>query len=129
MNRHEPTPFLEDRLYFRQWLSGRDFAVGDPTAEQMVNFTYAIGDSESGEVVLVDPCYAVNEIVDLVERDGMKVTGALATHCPLSPAAFSRVSWVLASSFFACSTLPSASAKRRRHSERVAPARVAESGL
>jgi len=34
----------DDRLYFRQLLSGRDFAVGDPVAAQMVNFVYAIGD-------------------------------------------------------------------------------------
>ena len=55
MNRHDPTPSLEDRLYFRQWLAGRDFAVGDPIAGQMANFVYAIGDQGTGEVVLVDP--------------------------------------------------------------------------
>ena len=35
-----------DRLYFRQLLSGRDFAGGDQLAEQMVNFAYAIGDRD-----------------------------------------------------------------------------------
>ncbi len=80
MDRHEPTPALEQRLYFRQWLAGRDFAIGDPVAAQMANFSYAIGDSESGEAVLVDPCYAVNELLDKVEADGLKVTGVLATH-------------------------------------------------
>ncbi|MCR9248289.1 MAG: MBL fold metallo-hydrolase [bacterium] len=80
MNRHEPTSALEHRLYFRQWLAGRDFAQGDPIGAQMANFVYAIGDSESGEAVLVDPCYKVDELVDLVEADGLKVTGALATH-------------------------------------------------
>ena len=35
---------VTDRLYFRQLLSGRDFAVGDPVATQMVNFVYAVGD-------------------------------------------------------------------------------------
>jgi hydroxyacylglutathione hydrolase len=67
-------------LYFRQLLSGRDFAVDDPLAAQMVNFVYAVGDIRTGECVLVDPAYAVRELVDLVGADGMSVTGALATH-------------------------------------------------
>lgn len=69
-----------DRLYFRQLLAGRDFAVGDPVATQMVNFAYAIGDRTTGECIVVDPAYAVNDLVDLVEADGMRVTGAIATH-------------------------------------------------
>ena len=69
-----------DRLYFRQLLSGKDFAVGDPLAEQMVNFVYAVGDRVTGDCVLIDPAYAVNDIVDAVEADDMRVTGALATH-------------------------------------------------
>jgi glyoxylase-like metal-dependent hydrolase (beta-lactamase superfamily II) len=69
-----------DRLYFRQLLSGRDFAVGDPIAQQMVNFVYAIGDRASGECVLVDPAYGVDDLVDVVEADGMIVGGVLATH-------------------------------------------------
>jgi hydroxyacylglutathione hydrolase len=69
-----------DRFYFRQLLSGRDFAVGDPIATQMVNFVYLIGDRTAGECVIVDPAYAVNELVDIAETDGMKVTGALGTH-------------------------------------------------
>ncbi len=71
---------MGDRLYFRQLLSGRDFAVGDPLATQMVNFVYAVGDRETGECVLVDPAYAVDELVDLIESDGMAVSGVLATH-------------------------------------------------
>ena len=70
----------EDRLYFRQLLSGRDFAAGDPVAQQMVNFVYAIGDRATGECLLVDPAYAVDELVDVVEADGMRLTGVLATH-------------------------------------------------
>jgi glyoxylase-like metal-dependent hydrolase (beta-lactamase superfamily II) len=80
MNRQHPTPELEQRLYFRQWLAGRDFATGDPIAGQMANFVYAIGDRTTGEAVLVDPCYAVGDLCQLVARDGMRVTGALATH-------------------------------------------------
>ena len=67
-------------LYFRQLLSGRDFAIGDPLAAQMGIFVYAIGDQRTGECVLVDPAYAVKELVDLVGADGMTVVGALATH-------------------------------------------------
>ena len=67
-------------LYFRQLLSGRDFAAEDPLAQQMVNFVYAIGDRSIGECVLVDPAYATDELVDIVEADGMRVTGVLATH-------------------------------------------------
>ncbi len=80
MDRHDPNPSLEDRLYFRQLLAGRDFAAGDPIATQMVNFSYLIGDSVTKEAVLVDPCYAIDDLVDLAERDGYRITGALATH-------------------------------------------------
>lgn len=66
--------------YFRQLLAGRDFARSDPVAGAMVNFVYAVGDRETGEAVLVDPAYAVGELVDLVEADGLRVTGALVTH-------------------------------------------------
>lgn len=69
-----------DRLYFRQMLSGRDFAVGDPMAQQMVNFAYAIGDRAAGECVLVDPAYATDDLIDAVEADGMRVVGVLASH-------------------------------------------------
>lgn len=70
----------EDRCYFRQLLAGRDFAVGDPVASQMVNFSYLVGDRETGECVVVDPAYAVGDLVDAAAADGMRVTGALVTH-------------------------------------------------
>jgi glyoxylase-like metal-dependent hydrolase (beta-lactamase superfamily II) len=70
----------EQRLYFRQLLSGRDFATDDQMAAQMVNFVYAIGDRSTGECVLVDPAYATKELVDIVGADGMTITGVLATH-------------------------------------------------
>jgi glyoxylase-like metal-dependent hydrolase (beta-lactamase superfamily II) len=69
-----------DRLYFRQWLSGLDFAVDDAMASQMVNFVYAIGDRATGECVLVDPAYDPAGLVDRVAADGMRVAGVLATH-------------------------------------------------
>jgi glyoxylase-like metal-dependent hydrolase (beta-lactamase superfamily II) len=70
----------DQRLYFRQMLSGRDHAVSDPVAAQMVNFTYLIGDRATGEALIVDPAYAVGELVDLAAADGMRIVGALATH-------------------------------------------------
>lgn len=79
-NGHDHGSSSHDRLYFRQLLSGRDFAVGDDMATQMVNFAYAIGDRATGDCLLVDPAYAVNDLVDAVEADGMRVTGVLATH-------------------------------------------------
>ena len=69
-----------DRLYFRQMLSGRDFAADDPIAQQMVNFSYAIGDRETAECVLVDPAYCTDDLIDSVEADGMRVVGVLASH-------------------------------------------------
>src|SRR5664279_2373348 len=71
---------MSDRFYFRQLLAGRDFARDDAVATAMVNFVYAMGDRESGEALLVDPAYRPSELVALVEADGMKVTGVLATH-------------------------------------------------
>lgn len=66
--------------YFRQLLSGRDFAREDPVARQMVNFVYALGDRETGQAVLVDPTYAVGELLDLLADDGMTLAGVLVTH-------------------------------------------------
>jgi glyoxylase-like metal-dependent hydrolase (beta-lactamase superfamily II) len=66
--------------YFRQLLSGRDYAVGDEMATSMRNFTYVIGDRESGDAVLVDPAYRPSELVELVAADGMNIVGVFATH-------------------------------------------------
>lgn len=71
---------MDERLYFRQLLSGRDLAPGDQLAQQMVNFVYLIGDRETGEAVVVDPAYDVDAICDTLEADGMRLTGVLATH-------------------------------------------------
>lgn len=69
-----------DRLYFRQLLSGNDFARDDPVARQMVNFAYAIGDRTTGDALLVDPAYRVGDLLDVIEGDGMRCAGVLATH-------------------------------------------------
>jgi hydroxyacylglutathione hydrolase len=71
---------MSERFYFRQLLSGLDFAPEDHVAQQMVNLVYAFGDRESGEAALVDPAYAPAELIDLVEADGMTVRAIFATH-------------------------------------------------
>ncbi len=69
-----------DRLYFRQLLSGRDFAVGDTVAAQMRNFAYLIGDRQTGEAMVVDPAYAAGDLLDALTADGMHLSGVLVTH-------------------------------------------------
>jgi glyoxylase-like metal-dependent hydrolase (beta-lactamase superfamily II) len=71
---------MTDRLYFKQLLSGRDFARDEMVARQMVNFAYLIGDRETGEALIVDPAYAVGELLDVLATDDMRCTGVLATH-------------------------------------------------
>lgn len=71
---------MDDRLYFRQLLSGRDFATTDPIARQMVNFSYLIGDNATGEAVVVDPAYDTSSLLSILDADGMRLTGVLATH-------------------------------------------------
>ena len=70
----------DDRLYFRQLLCGRDIARTDPLARQMVNFVYLVGDRETGEAVVIDPAYDIKGILDILDGDDMRLTGALATH-------------------------------------------------
>jgi glyoxylase-like metal-dependent hydrolase (beta-lactamase superfamily II) len=71
---------MDDRVYFRQLLSGRDFAQHDNVARQMVNFVYLIGDCETGEAVAVDPAYDIRGLLDILAADDMNLVGALATH-------------------------------------------------
>ena len=69
-----------ERFYLRQLLAGRDFAVNDQIARQMVNFSYLIGDRLTRECVVVDPAYGVGELKAIAEADDMTLTGALVTH-------------------------------------------------
>ena len=71
---------MNDAFFFRQFLAGRDFAVGDEVATAMRNFTYAIGDRERGEVVLVDPAYRPAELVAMMGEEALRVVGVVATH-------------------------------------------------
>ncbi|MCA9560581.1 MAG: MBL fold metallo-hydrolase [Myxococcales bacterium] len=68
------------RLYLRQLLAGRDFAIGDAAAGQMQNFVYLIGDRDTGECLVVDPAWDVRDLVRVAAADDMTITGALATH-------------------------------------------------
>ena len=75
MSTSEDNPF-----YFRQLLSGRDFAMNDPVAKQMVNFAYLIGDKRTGECLVVDPAYGVDDLIGIADADGMKISGVLVSH-------------------------------------------------
>jgi len=69
-----------DDVYFRQLLSGRDFAKGDQVATQMRNFSYLIGDPQSRRCVIVDPAYAPHELIQVAAEDGYEVDSVLITH-------------------------------------------------
>ena len=67
-------------VYFRQLLSGRDFARSNGLAAQMANNVYLIGDTETKECLVVDPAYATQEILDVAAADGMNIQGVLVSH-------------------------------------------------
>jgi glyoxylase-like metal-dependent hydrolase (beta-lactamase superfamily II) len=46
----------------------------------MVNFVYLIGDRITRETLIIDPAYAVSDLLDIARQDEMNVVGALATH-------------------------------------------------
>jgi glyoxylase-like metal-dependent hydrolase (beta-lactamase superfamily II) len=71
---------MNERLYFRQVLAGRDTARNDMIARQMVNFQYLIGDRQTGDAVIVDPAYDVDGLFDILEADGMRCSGVMVTH-------------------------------------------------
>jgi glyoxylase-like metal-dependent hydrolase (beta-lactamase superfamily II) len=47
---------------------------------QMENLAYLIGSRSSREVLLVDPAWSVDALLDRAEADGMRPMGALVTH-------------------------------------------------
>lgn len=47
----------------------------------MQNFVYLIGDRTKKECVIVDPAWDVASVLKEAEKEGMKVTAALVTHC------------------------------------------------
>ena len=46
----------------------------------MANYVYLVGDMETREVMVVDPAWDVGAILDVIDADDMKLTGALVTH-------------------------------------------------
>jgi glyoxylase-like metal-dependent hydrolase (beta-lactamase superfamily II)/rhodanese-related sulfurtransferase len=42
--------------------------------------SYIVGDEDSGEAVVVDPAYAIEQYLDQAERDGVRLTRVLETH-------------------------------------------------
>ncbi|MCL6105393.1 MAG: MBL fold metallo-hydrolase [Actinobacteria bacterium] len=70
----------QGNVYFRQLLSGRDFAKSDPIASGMVNFCYLIGDVDSRQAVIVDPAYDPEGLLEILKADDMELVGVLATH-------------------------------------------------
>ncbi|QPJ66815.1 MAG: MBL fold metallo-hydrolase [Candidatus Nitrohelix vancouverensis] len=70
----------ENRIYFQQLLTGRDVATNDASARQMANFIYLVGDAVTRECVIIDPAWDIPGILEKLEADDMKLTGALVTH-------------------------------------------------
>lgn len=67
-------------VYFKQLVAGRDFGASNPICGQMQNLVYLVGDRDTHECVIIDPAWAIDDIVASAEADGMKIVGALATH-------------------------------------------------
>lgn len=71
---------MDQELYFRQLLAGRQVAVDHPVAGQMANFMYLLGDPVRREAVIVDPAWDVDSLLEVAENDGYRIVGALVTH-------------------------------------------------
>jgi hydroxyacylglutathione hydrolase len=67
-------------VFIRQLLAGRDFARSDRIASQMANFVYIIGDDSTRQCAVVDPAWDIEGILEWVDREEMKLAGALVTH-------------------------------------------------
>src|SRR5712664_3102005 len=71
-----------DTLYLKQMELG-----------PMQNFVYLIGDPVARECVVVDPAWEIDTIVETVERDDMRLVGALVTHTHQDHVGGSLESW------------------------------------
>jgi glyoxylase-like metal-dependent hydrolase (beta-lactamase superfamily II) len=67
-------------LIFKQLLAGEDFALNNPTAAQMANFVYVVGDSTTREVYLVDPAWDAKGLLDYIHKQEWKLKGIIASH-------------------------------------------------
>ncbi len=68
------------QVYFRQLLTGVDIAIGNSSAQQMANFIYLIGDTETRQCLVVDPAWDIKGLMNILAEDDMELTGALITH-------------------------------------------------
>lgn len=77
------------KLYFRPLLPGVHICTRtwNPVsklvfefAKKMRNVVYVIGDTETRECVVVDPCWDVDAIMREITTDGMRIVGVLVTH-------------------------------------------------
>jgi glyoxylase-like metal-dependent hydrolase (beta-lactamase superfamily II) len=59
----------------------------------MQNFVYLVGDPVVRECVVVDPAWEIDTIVETVERDDMRLVGALVTHTHQDHVGGSLESW------------------------------------
>ncbi len=79
-----------EKLYFRPLLPGEHICnkTWNPLskivfefAKKMKNVVYVIGDIETRQCVIVDPCWDVDGIIrEVVEVDEMEIVGIIATH-------------------------------------------------
>jgi len=46
----------------------------------MQNFAYLVGDREKREAAIIDAAWDIDALIDVAERDGMKITAGLVTH-------------------------------------------------
>ncbi|MEK7700957.1 MAG: MBL fold metallo-hydrolase, partial [candidate division NC10 bacterium] len=72
----------DDAIYLRQLELG-----------PMQNFVYLVGDPVTRECVVVDPAWEIDTLVETVEADGMRLTGALVTHTHQDHVGGSLESW------------------------------------
>jgi glyoxylase-like metal-dependent hydrolase (beta-lactamase superfamily II) len=67
-------------LYFKQLLSGVDFATPDLRARSMGNFTYIIASLQTREAFLVDPAWDPSGILQILKAQNLNLKGIIATH-------------------------------------------------
>lgn len=77
-------------VYFRYLVPGVDYCESsslNPITKliyeigaQMRNIIYMIGDRNTSECLVVDPCWDVDGIMRAARRDGMRIIGAIQTH-------------------------------------------------
>ncbi len=60
---------MNEQIYFRQIPAG-----------PMANYVYLLGDHSKREAFIVDPAWDVAGLLDLLDKDGIRLAGVLATH-------------------------------------------------